>query len=70
MKTAGIALTIFGGFFAFLGFLWVVVYYASAATLPIPQINNWNILIGAGLFVAGFTKIILGIVMAVISKNR
>ncbi|MDE2386407.1 MAG: cell division protein CrgA [Actinomycetales bacterium] len=70
MKTAGMALTIFGGFFAFLGLLWVVVYYASSAMLPIPQIQNWNILIGAGLFIAGFTKIVVGIVLTVTTKNR
>lgn len=70
MKTAGISLSIFGGFVALIGLLWVVVYYASLAQLPIAAIENWNILIGAGLFFLGFTNIVIGVVLAVVSKNR
>lgn len=70
MKTAGIALTIFGGFFAFLGFLWVVVYYASSAMLPIAALENWNILIGAGFFFTGAMAGVVGIVLLATGKRH
>ncbi|WP_166987909.1 cell division protein CrgA [Canibacter zhoujuaniae] len=39
-----------------LGLLWIVVYYITSATLalPVPQLGQWNILVGFGLIMAGF----------------
>lgn len=39
------------------GLLWIVTYYVAAMVsvqLPIPGIQNWNILIGFGLALVGF----------------
>ncbi|WP_233548677.1 cell division protein CrgA [Galactobacter valiniphilus] len=39
------------------GLLWIVTYYIAAMVgvgLPIPGINNWNIMIGFGLALVGF----------------
>ena len=36
------------------GLLWVVVYYISQTSYPIPGIGNWNLLIGFGLLLIGF----------------
>lgn len=38
-----------------LGLLWVVVTYVSRTEYPIPGIENWNLLIGFALIIAGFT---------------
>ena len=37
-----------------LGLLWVIVYYLTSARFPIPDIGNWNLLIGFGFIIAGF----------------
>jgi hypothetical protein len=37
-----------------IGLLWVVVYYISQTSYPIPKIGNWNLLIGFGLLLTGF----------------
>lgn len=43
--------------FMLLGLLWIVVFYISSGTLPIPFPNgesSWNILIGFGIAFTGF----------------
>ena len=40
--------------FMILGLLWIVVFYISQATLPIPGIESWNIAIGFGIAFVGF----------------
>ena len=40
-----------------LGLLWIVVFYISGGTLPIPfpaDQSSWNILIGFGIAFVGF----------------
>jgi Cell division protein CrgA len=38
-----------------LGLVWVVVYYISQTAYPIPHIAHWNLVIGFGLLLAGFS---------------
>jgi uncharacterized membrane protein (DUF485 family) len=40
--------------FMLVGFLWVIVYYISGTTLPVPQLGSWNIVIGFGVMFIGF----------------
>ncbi len=37
-----------------LGLAWIIVFYVSQNTLPIPQLRDWNILIGFGILFVGF----------------
>jgi hypothetical protein len=37
-----------------LGLVWVVVFYISQTSYPIPDIGNWNLAIGFGLLLVGF----------------
>ena len=36
------------------GLLWIVVFYISGATYPIPKIGQWNIAVGLGTMMVGF----------------
>ena len=63
MKAAGIVLTAIGAFNVLIGFIWVVIYYASSAELPIRAIENWNILIGAGFGFFGLVMLVIGIIL-------
>jgi hypothetical protein len=36
------------------GLLWVVVYYLTQQAYPVPQLGNWNLLVGFGIMMAGF----------------
>ena len=38
-----------------LGLVWVVVTYLLQADYPIPGIGNWNLAIGFGIMLAGFS---------------
>ena len=40
--------------FMLLGLVWIIVFYVSGSTLPIPQLHSWNILIGFGILLVGF----------------
>jgi hypothetical protein len=40
--------------FMLLGLAWIIVFYVSQSTLPIPQLGSWNILIGFGIMFIGF----------------
>ena len=43
--------------FMLLGLLWIIVFYISGATYPLPlgtENANWNILIGFGIAFVGF----------------
>ncbi|MCU1581119.1 MAG: hypothetical protein QOD27_1745 [Microbacteriaceae bacterium] len=37
-----------------LGLAWIIVFYVSGSTLPVPQLANWNILVGFGILFVGF----------------
>lgn len=37
-----------------LGLLWVIIFYLSNQTLPIPGIAGWNLVIGFGIAFVGF----------------
>lgn len=37
-----------------LGLFWVVTFYVTATAYPIPNINNWNLVIGFSLMISGF----------------
>ena len=41
------------GFLA--GLVWIVIYYVSNTTYPIPHLGAWNMVIGFGFIAAGFT---------------
>ncbi|SDS08148.1 cell division protein CrgA [Agrococcus carbonis] len=40
--------------FMIVGFLWVIVYYISNTTLPVPALGSWNIVIGFAVMFIGF----------------
>ncbi|MCC2028453.1 cell division protein CrgA [Microbacterium tenebrionis] len=40
--------------FMLLGLAWILVFYLSGATLPIPGIGSWNLAIGLGIALIGF----------------
>lgn len=40
--------------FMLLGLAWIIVFYVSQGTLPIPDLGNLNILIGFGIAFIGF----------------
>lgn len=40
--------------FMIVGFLWVIVYYISGTTLPVPALGPWNIVIGFAVMFVGF----------------
>jgi hypothetical protein len=37
-----------------IGLIWIVVFYLSSSTLPVPDIGAWNLVIGFGLIIVGF----------------
>jgi len=37
-----------------LGLLWVVTFYVTATAYPIPNLGNWNLVIGFSLMISGF----------------
>jgi hypothetical protein len=43
--------------FLILGLAWVVVYYLSQSKYPIPNIDNWNLVAGFGVLLAGFAML-------------
>lgn len=40
--------------FMLLGLVWIIVFYVSNNTLPVPEIGAGNILIGFGIMFLGF----------------
>ncbi|MBX3195828.1 MAG: cell division protein CrgA [Schumannella sp.] len=40
--------------FMLIGLAWIITFYLSNGSLPIPSISNWNILIGFGIMFIGF----------------
>jgi hypothetical protein len=40
--------------FMLIGLVWIIVFYLSQGSFPIPSINSWNILIGFGIMFIGF----------------
>jgi len=40
--------------FMLLGLLWIIVFYVSQTSCPIPQLGTWNILVGFGIMFIGF----------------
>jgi hypothetical protein len=40
--------------FMLIGLIWIIVFYLSQGSLPIPSISSWNILIGFGIMFIGF----------------
>jgi hypothetical protein len=40
--------------FMLLGLVWIIVFYVSGSTLPIPALKSWNILVGFGIMFIGF----------------
>jgi hypothetical protein len=44
--------TMFG--FMLIGLVWIIVFYLSQGSLPIPSVGSWNILIGFGIMFIGF----------------
>jgi LPXTG-motif cell wall-anchored protein len=37
-----------------IGLVWIVVFYITQGSFPIGSLNNWNLLIGFALLMAGF----------------
>ncbi|MCU1479149.1 MAG: septation inhibitor protein [Subtercola sp.] len=40
--------------FMLVGLAWIIVFYVSQGTFPIPDLGSWNILIGFGVAFVGF----------------
>ena len=40
--------------FMILGLAWIIVFYVSGSSAPIPTLGNWNILVGFGIMFIGF----------------
>lgn len=40
--------------FMILGLAWIIAFYLSNGRFPIPDLSNWNILIGFGIMFVGF----------------
>ena len=40
--------------FMLLGLIWIIVFYVSGSTLPVPSLGSWNILVGFGIMFIGF----------------
>jgi hypothetical protein len=40
--------------FMLVGLLWIILFYISQGTLPIPGLASWNILVGFGIAFIGF----------------
>jgi hypothetical protein len=40
--------------FMLLGLVWIIVFYVSGSSAPIPALSNWNIVVGFGIMAAGF----------------
>jgi hypothetical protein len=40
--------------FMLLGLVWIIVFYVSQGTLPMPALGSWNILVGFGIAFIGF----------------
>lgn len=36
------------------GLVWIIVFYITSGAWPVPNIGNWNIMIGFGIAIAGF----------------
>ncbi|GAB4100506.1 cell division protein CrgA [Sinomonas halotolerans] len=37
-----------------LGLLWIISFYLTQGLFPLPELGNWNILIGFGVAIIGF----------------
>ncbi|MCU1585930.1 MAG: hypothetical protein JWM49_2486 [Microbacteriaceae bacterium] len=37
-----------------IGLAWIIVFYVSQNALPVPQLGQWNILVGFGILFIGF----------------
>jgi hypothetical protein len=40
--------------FMVVGLAWIIVFYVSGNSYPIPALANWNILVGFGIMFVGF----------------
>lgn len=40
--------------FMLIGLVWIIVFYVSQTSWPIPTLGPWNILIGFGIMFVGF----------------
>ena len=38
-----------------IGLIWIVIFYISSTTYPIPGIGSWNMLVGFGFVGIGFS---------------
>jgi hypothetical protein len=37
-----------------IGLAWIITFYVSQNSLPVPQLGDWNILVGFGILFVGF----------------
>ena len=40
--------------FMLIGLIWILVYYVSQASWPVPSLGAWNIMVGFGIMFIGF----------------
>ena len=40
--------------FMILGLAWIIVFYVSGSSAPVPALGNFNILVGFGIMFIGF----------------
>ncbi len=50
---AWLAPTMVGAFLT--GLIWIVIFYVSNQSYPIPHLGTWNMVVGFGFIGAGFT---------------
>ena len=37
-----------------IGIVWLILFYVTNNALPIPALNNWNLIVGFAFIIAGF----------------
>ena len=40
--------------FMLVGLVWILIYYVSQSSWPVPSIGPWNIMVGFGIMFIGF----------------
>ena len=52
------------------GLLFLVVFYASGGSLPIPGFESWNLLIGLLLMALSFPVWVVGLILWLVGRRR
>lgn len=52
------------------GIGWLLVYYLSQSSWPIPGLGAGNVLVASGFFGLGFVLLIVGIILVLAGRGR